>query len=79
MSKDITVPNPQAFPSVLPPDEKKGWEAVHFEGMTLRDYFASKAMQSIILQYKGNVDADRIADQSYIMSDAMLIARNKQK
>ena len=52
---------------------------MHFEGMTLRNYFAGKAMQSIILQYKGNVYADRIANQIYIMTDEMLIERNKQK
>lgn len=36
--------NQPAFPSVIPGDSKKGWDAEHLEGMTLRDYFAAKAM-----------------------------------
>ena len=46
------------------------------EGMTLRDYFAAKAMQSIIDQqdaHRGEVD--NAAWMSYRMADAMLKAR----
>jgi hypothetical protein len=46
-------------------------------GMTLRDYFAAKAMQSIIDQqdaHRGEVDS--AAWMAYRMADAMLKARN---
>lgn len=44
------------------------------EGMTLRDYFAAKAMQAAIA--RGN-DTNRpgIAEWAYCMADAMLKAR----
>jgi len=54
-------------------------------GMTLRDYFAAKAMQSILKdQYEDSLyidDADNdsehiCARSAYIMADAMLKARN---
>ena len=50
-------------------------DGVH-RGMTLRDYFAAKAMQSIIDQqdaHRGEVD--NAAWMSYRMADAMLKAR----
>jgi len=55
--------NPPAFPI--------HWEN-HSEGMTLRDYFAAKAMQALI-------DNDglfsEIPTQAYALADAMLKAR----
>ena len=42
-------------------------------GMTLRDYFAAKAMQSIVSN--GDVDPQKISQASYIIADAMLKAR----
>lgn len=50
------------------------------EGMTLRDYFASAAMQGILAgsgEEDGFVryDADALAEQVYVMADAMLKAR----
>lgn len=46
------------------------------EGMTLRDYFAAKAMQGI-LSHERTVQAthDAVALQAYTMADAMLKAR----
>lgn len=46
--------------------------------MTLRDYFAAKAMQSIIVTPKKNLllGSDGIASISYEMADAMIKARN---
>ena len=45
------------------------------DGMTLRDYFAAKAMQ-YWLSYPLNLDdADRCAKNAYSMADAMLKAR----
>ena len=46
-------------------------------GMTLRDYFAAKAMQAQLIGYQGEW-YDRVAADAYTMADAMLKAR-KQK
>jgi hypothetical protein len=69
--------NPSAFPI-------SGSQYQHTKGMTLRDYFAAKAMQ-VILQsqyedgiYVGDADNDSehmCARSAYIMADAMLKAR----
>jgi hypothetical protein len=47
-------------------------------GMTLRDYFAAKAMQSMNLR-EDYIDssADLIAMDSYFLADAMLKARKQ--
>ena len=50
----------------------------HESGMTLRDYFAAKAMQSILDQkdtHDGR-ECDSAAWMSYRMADAMLKARD---
>lgn len=58
-----------------------GWET----GMTLRDYFAAKALIAISSLWKGNIGdfdneaADRTARASYRMADAMLAARSPQE
>ena len=44
-------------------------------GMTLRDYFAAKAMQSMIL-YSEDA-ADDVASNAYCFADAMLKAREE--
>jgi hypothetical protein len=46
--------------------------ATGYTGMTLRDYFAAKAMQA--LAQKGNY-FDATAKQAYMIADAMLKAR----
>jgi hypothetical protein len=64
-----------AFPVVIVDRPK---ELAHFNGMTLRDYFAAKAMQSIIDQqdaHRGEVDS--AAWMAYRMADAMLKQRNQ--
>jgi hypothetical protein len=54
--------------------------AMHFDlaenehGMTLRDYFAAKAMQTLIEKYSHNGD---VARNAYNIADAMLKARNE--
>lgn len=45
------------------------------EGMTLRDYLAAKAMQSLPLSISHN-EQELIAHSAYGMADAMLKARN---
>ena len=51
-----------------------------FIGMSLRDYFAAKAMQGFLSSYQnGAVDCgfEYLADDAYDMADAMLKARAK--
>ena len=65
-----------AFP-VLIVDRPK--ELTHFNGMTLRDYFAAKAMQ-ILVHSMGNQGTIHIfndvqAEVAYQMADQMLKAR----
>ena len=48
------------------------------EGMTLRDYFAAKAMQGLLAQSLGTAlgsPVEAAADYAYAMADAMLKAR----
>jgi len=58
--------------------------AMHYDladnehGMTLRDYFAAKAMQAIAFEIlKVTMDADLLASKSYVIADAMMKARDK--
>jgi hypothetical protein len=77
MTKDTGGP---AFPFTC--------EKYHSEGMTLRDYFAAKAMEGLIAnnnQYRRfsakeslcqlRTDAQEIAQAAYIIADAMLERR----
>lgn len=55
-----------------------------YEGLTLRDYFAAKAMQGWLASYPEGIDHPAtnehdfiIAGLSYLMADAMLKAREK--
>ena len=68
--------NPQAFPCHpdTPPE---------YDGMTLRDYFAAKAMQGLISSHwceearvlSPKLGAEELATDAYIMANAMLKAR----
>ena len=44
-----------------------------FDGMTLRDYFAAKAMQA--MTHRGEANVQMVSIQAYAMADAMLKAR----
>ena len=53
------------------------------EGATLRDYFAAKAMQGLVID-KSFIDlysagARAVAQQAYLVADAMLKAREEVK
>lgn len=66
----------QAFP--VPATESNFF----YEGMTMRDYFAAKAMQGMISNPSMwdliNVNhAKLIADDAYLLADAMLKARSE--
>lgn len=48
-------------------------------GLTKREYFAARAMQSYIIKMKGTATSDeKIAAWSYEMADAMLKAREAE-
>jgi len=50
-------------------------------GMDLRDYFAAKAMQSLIIAYatiESNLKMHEIINGSYQYADAVMEARNEQ-
>ena len=60
-----------AFPVV-----SESYSDVREEGMTLRDYFAAKAMQSLVEVYKDDkLIVDQYAQRAYEIADAMLKAR----
>ena len=71
MSKDTGGP---AFPCDLTSydDEVR----IQYQGMTLRDYFAAKAMQSLILEVADwKYMPNEIANFAYAQADAMMKAR----
>ena len=45
-------------------------------GMTLRDYFAAKAMQALIRENEGRFPMDEIVKASWAFADEMMIVRN---
>jgi hypothetical protein len=64
-----------AFPrNIL--DHGHGVITTHESGMTLRDYFAAKAMQALITRIPMS-GAERARD-AYIIADAMLKAREQK-
>ena len=66
--------NPPAFPSSI----DNGETVKYILGMTLRDYFAAKAMQAILNEdpnYHQKYEFLDLADFSYKCADAMLKAR----
>ena len=71
-----------AFPSTEPSQEHTPFFD-HHDGMTLRDYFAAKAMQGLIgcADWREGLDEDEASDftafAAYEMADAMLKARNQ--
>lgn len=82
--------NPQAFPVQTHEQDGQGnYINYQNDGMTLRDYFAAKAMQSQISNQKHmrnyNNEADGedsvivgwVAESSYEIADAMLAERSK--
>ena len=68
-----------AFPrNVL--DHGHGVKTVHESGMTLRDYFAAKAMQGMCAtlgEVSGEPFWNVLASDAYKMADAMLKAREQ--
>lgn len=61
----------QAFPSAHFQDDE-------LQGMSLRDYFAAKAMQALIERYGyERSETDNLAECSYDVADSMLAERAK--
>ena len=82
MSKDTGGP---AFPSLnaectgLDSDGGERWDTEPSGGMTLRDYFAAKAMQAAATNEAGanGFTFEQRAEWSYQQADAMLAERTK--
>lgn len=75
-----------AFPCEDKPDYiKRQSDTIYHNGMSLRDYFAAKAMQGLLSDplFRPTQDENlhefprRVADRSYIYADAMLKAREE--
>lgn len=73
MSKDTGGP---AFPSTIQyfPDDKNANEQ---QGMTLRDYFAAKALQGM-LAAREHYQTDTLARYAYDVADSMLETRGEE-
>ena len=68
-----TPENPPAFPFVEPPTTCN----VN-TGMTLRDYFAAKAMHALVADSDGEFDRlDEVPQYAYQIADAMLKERSR--
>jgi len=67
-----------AFPCVI--NEEGGGYNPEANGMTLRDYFAAKAMQGMFCHDSSFVKTwqEQTAKDAYTMADAMLAEREKQ-
>jgi hypothetical protein len=68
----VSMRNEPAFPN----EGFNGW-GEPFQGMTLRDYFAAKAIQPINSQAidYAKAEASDMARKAYMIADAMLKAR----
>jgi hypothetical protein len=52
------------------------WSQIKDKGMTLRDYFAAKAMQGMLSENSGiRYPTDELVDFAYKVADAMMKAR----
>lgn len=67
----------------FPVDDRNNSPVINHMGMTLRDYFAAKAMQATVAATFAHVDDDNqwdcveIAKHAYLIADAMLIERSR--
>lgn len=68
-----------AFPVSLTNEQETRWDSAGLgcaNGMTLRDYFAAKAMQGIVSRgILTEVPLEKYTENAYKMADAMLKAR----
>ena len=64
----------------IEPQQAFPYTGLGSDGMTLRDYFAAKAMQGLIAQSAGTALGSRVeiaAEYAYAAADAMLKAREQ--
>ena len=61
----------------FPDGSKNQWGFPENSGMTLRDYFAAKAMQGIVADPNLCMGVDKVAEWAYTQADAMLKAREQ--
>ena len=66
--------NKYAFPSTW---ENETVKLCDDQGMTLRDYFAAKALQGMLAETSLKATPEEFADQAYELAEAMLKARAK--
>lgn len=75
---DVILPAPNGRP--VPPE---GMEIIHAAGLSLRDYFAARAMQAVIHMCAGDTLPpgesleSYFSQHAYAIADAMLKARAK--
>ena len=69
--------NPQAFPVAV---SERTESSFYEEGMTLRDYFAAKALNAFLVNNETNHFGakSQLAGECYEMADEMLKERNKK-
>lgn len=72
MSNERTL---NAFPARVNEERVSGREAYTDPGMSLRDYFAARAMQSLVANGASLGSDQRTAEISYRIADAMISAR----
>jgi len=78
MKNQAAFPSPGVVIPSGPGSATTPYQQGAYEGMTLRDYFAAKAMQAMVnsgTYETGGWDQRDIAIQSYQMADAMLAER----
>jgi hypothetical protein len=90
--KDKEINNPSAFPYVETIIQHRGedgfppiYKDITREGMTLRDYFAAKAMAAIMEKitisstapFSDRIHPETVANNAYRVADAMLRERSK--
>lgn len=80
MSNKKTKPeNPYVFPAI--PGQSLVGKGDLIHGITLRDYFAAKAMQGMLVGLLTNykkINRKIIAKDAYVQADAMLEERQKE-
>jgi hypothetical protein len=65
-----------AFPHNTVVVDKEGGIVEHHKGMTMRDYFAAKAMQGMLAESGGGaLHNTNLSEFAYLIADAMLKAR----
>lgn len=70
------IENLSAFPYIIPADKEKGWDAEIIEGISMRDYFAAKAMQGMVAHFGLAGTYKTLASTSYEIAEEMLKQRS---